>query len=543
MAKIPFRHVATTLVVTAAMSLGALSAQAPQASAASNNGGLTGTVTVTKTTNGGLTGSVSTSNRCSETKVNTNVSLYRPFPEGLPANNAQLAMQKVLGRALWDSGYANQLACETGATKFIPKDYRATGYLPQASKGTTNSGITANGVVVPVKDHNGSQYVRVLEVLNWKTQKVVQLMVRCGNPRLYTVAPLPWKPFSKGVILVVRKTVTKNVSHVCKDGQKIFVTMTTTINGIVHATSWGKAQGNLNLSLRQRVNEAVRSEAQVTCGKTPVKEVVKYVVRVITKHRVVVIHRSVVCPSGTKLSAGNCVIQKVTCRSGSTMDSAGNCVVNQQNAAQQCAAKGGSYNTSNGLCTIIEVVGTCSTVTVINGSGNTVNSSSSGNCNSTTTTTVPPPPPPPTPVCYLNGTAEFSLPSGYEVLNGACVPIPPPPTNKPAPNCWFNIIQEGYISTTAGTAVDPISLTCWAPAGDSVTITLNAGTASLSQSTIQFSATGSNQVLSGINLLDPTEVQTVTVTAHVVDNTTNEVQTPDPTVAVPIILPPANPGA
>ncbi len=384
--------------------------------------------------------------------------LYRPFPEGLPSDNANLAWSMIVQRASWDPGYANVIASQTGAKTFVPLDYKPKGYAPQAIPGTTNSGITATGNIVPLADHDGSQYVRVLEVLNWKTMKIVEFMVRCGNPRLYKVVPIPWKPFAKGTVLAVHKTVNENIVHVCPSGQTVYVAMTTTLNGIVHAKTWGQVQGNLNSRLKASVNAAVKSEATITCGKIPTKEVVHVKVkvipetetvkkyRVVTLYHVVTISRHITCPSGTKLNgAGNCVILKVTCPAGFVKNSAGNCVVNQQSAQQNCESKGGTYNSSDGTCTIVQVVGNCSTVTVINGNNVVINENTTGNCNSSPTpppSTTPPStttPPPPTPVCYLNGVAEYTLPSGYQVQNGQCVPIPPPP---PTPVCYLNGVAE-----------------------------------------------------------------------------------------------------
>lgn len=104
----------------------------------------------------------------------------------------------------------------------------------------------------------------------------------------------------------------------------------------------------------------------------------------------------VICPAGTvKNGAGNCVVVVVSCPAGTVVNAQGNCVTQTQTAAQACAAKGGSWDDQNQLCTIIEVSGNCSNIVVVNGNGNTVSVTQQGNCNSGGSSPPPPPPPPP----------------------------------------------------------------------------------------------------------------------------------------------------
>ncbi len=96
----------------------------------------------------------------------------------------------------------------------------------------------------------------------------------------------------------------------------------------------------------------------------------------------------VVCQTGYILVGNTCVQQVITCSAGFVLNAQGNCVQQTNLAQQNCEAQGGSYNTITNLCTIIQVTGNCSNITVINGSNNVVEVRQEGNCNSST----PPPP-------------------------------------------------------------------------------------------------------------------------------------------------------
>ncbi|MGA3150417.1 MAG: hypothetical protein ABSD10_02260 [Candidatus Saccharimonadales bacterium] len=206
------------------------------------------------------------------TKVNASVNLYRPFPNGIDPNNPQHALQQVEGRAAWDPSYAMTIAQQADRPDFVLSEYRAEGYAPHASPGSTNSGITGGGTVVPVADHNGSQYVKVFLMINIVSQKTVELMVRCGNPRLkpsVSVVVLPWKPFSKGTVIRFNRKLSKPVSITCPSGQKVSGVLTTTVSGFTRATTWGKVQGSLDLKLREKVSLHVKSWVTLKCGPAP----------------------------------------------------------------------------------------------------------------------------------------------------------------------------------------------------------------------------------------------------------------------------------
>jgi len=199
------------------------------------------------------------------------LSLYRPFPEGIDPNNAQHALQQVMDRASWDDQYVQVLAQQTGATSFDPTQYVTLGYKPHAPAGTTNSALTGSGTVVPVADHGGSQFVKVMVVMNISTKKTVALMVRCGNPRLHPfVRVIPWKPFQKGTVIIINRSVNKPVSITCPSGQTVSGTITATVHGTFKARTWGKVQGNLNLQLQGQVDLQVKAFVTLRCGPAPI---------------------------------------------------------------------------------------------------------------------------------------------------------------------------------------------------------------------------------------------------------------------------------
>ncbi len=116
----------------------------------------------------------------------------------------------------------------------------------------------------------------------------------------------------------------------------------------------------------------------------------------------------------------------------------------------------------------------------------------------------------------------------------------PPP---PPPSCHFDTIQEVDTSdfSTGNISTAPVKLHCLAPAGNTLQITMhvNYGTLSVTNS-FTVIATGSDQVIE-VTYTAPTEPVTDTVSAHVVDLTTGEVQSPDPSTPIDVVQPPPNP--
>jgi hypothetical protein len=146
-------------------------------------------------------------------------------------------------------------------------------------------------------------------------------------------------------------------------------------------------------------------------------------------------------------SAGNCVAVAVSCPTGTVTDSSGNCVTQTNTAAQNCEAEGGTYSTTNQTCTIIQTTGNCSTITVINGSGDTSTTNSPGNCNTTVT-------PPATPEVSLGGFPNFNeiQAGGNSGTEPLCVP-----TYASDGNASVTISSDlGFVAASAS-ATDPQS--------------------------------------------------------------------------------------
>lgn len=335
---------------------------------------------------------------------------FRFIPEGINPDNPGLAWQQVSNRAQVDPSYAGTIAREAGVKTFKSSDFQPLGYQAHAPKGTTNSASTSTGKSVAVRDHNGSQNVKVLVVVNIHTSKRVYLMVRCGNTRIHTSHPLPWKPFASTAVVRFHKTVNKSTTITCPSGQKVAGKVKVTVVGTARGRSWGKTQGNLSLYTMVKVDEQARVALSLKCGPAPK-------------------------PAPATPSAP-CVLGP-----GQIHDSAGNCVSQSNNAEQNCKAAGGSYNTVTVTCTIVQINANCSNVTIIDGNGNVITQTQQGNC----TITVNPPPvtPPTTPpvidVCLNIPGTQTTIPQGSKPDgNGNCIKdnstTPPAPPTAPGPN-------------------------------------------------------------------------------------------------------------
>ncbi len=131
------------------------------------------------------------------------------------------------------------------------------------------------------------------------------------------------------------------------------------------------AQATADAEAKATGNATAQATAQASCTGSSSRSSTKPVTTTTQKHSPV--------PTTTGCSNGSCVNQ--------TQNAQQNC----KDEATSSGASSYNYNPATGLCTIVQVEGNCSTITVINGSGDTVNQSTSGNCNSS-----PPPPPIPT---------------------------------------------------------------------------------------------------------------------------------------------------
>lgn len=131
---------------------------------------------------------------------------------------------------------------------------------------------------------------------------------------------------------------------------------TATAHGMAYGMTKIQAQSNAKVVASAKAQAAAYAEARVALVCSP----------------------SVATPEAPKppagISCGNGEIREV--KNGQIF-----CVKQTNEAEQHCQANGGTWNGSQQLCTIIQINANCSSVTVVNGSGNVVESKQEGNCN------------------------------------------------------------------------------------------------------------------------------------------------------------------
>jgi hypothetical protein len=300
----------------------------------------------------------------------------RFLPSGIDSVSPAKAKSQVLDYAQLNDDYAAILAKQTGAASFNRKDFRSEGFST-AKANTLNSSLTGGGSIAK---HSGAVGTKTLVLVNIKTGQRIEIMVRCGNPRLKKGGKCDCKPVrvSKVGRLLVNKTFTKTVTHTCPSGQAVTVVVNGRVRGWIRGTVTGKVIGSAKLYLSQQVQLQVTAQISVRCGEAPSQPGPS---------------ASNDCKQNeTKNNQGICVAIAVQCKADEVKDAAGNCVTQNNSAEQNCKAIGGTFSGATQLCTIIQINANCSNVTVVNGSGNVVSTSQEGNCNVT-------PPPPSTPKC------------------------------------------------------------------------------------------------------------------------------------------------
>jgi hypothetical protein len=300
----------------------------------------------------------------------------RFLPSGIDGVSASKAKSQVLDYAALNDDYADLLSKQTGASSFNRADYRQRGYS-KAKNNTFNTSLTSGGAIAP---STGAIGTKTLVLVNIRTGKKVEVMVRCGNIRAKKAGPCHCKPVSVRKVnkILINKNFTKTVTRNCPSGQSITITVNGRVRGWVRGSITGKVIGSAKLYLNQQVNLQVTAQISIKCSDVPAQ----------------------LGPSASndckqneaKNSQGICIAIAVQCKAGEVKDSAGNCVTQTNTAEQNCKAIGGTFNGATQLCTIIQINANCSNVTVVNGSGNVVSTSQEGNCNSS-------PPPPSNPKC------------------------------------------------------------------------------------------------------------------------------------------------
>lgn len=310
----------------------------------------------------------------------------RFLPSGIDSVSPSKAKSEVLDYAGLNDDYGALLAKQTGASSFNRADYKSHGYsLAKAS--TNNTSLTAGGAIA---QSPGAVGTKTLVLVNIRTGRTVQVMVRCGNIRTRKGVkcncskPITVRKVNK---ILINKKFTKTVEQNCPSGQKVTVTVNGRVRGWVRGTITGKVIGSAKLFLSEQINLQVTAQISIKCGTAPVKPPAEPAGPVASND----------CPQGqTKNNQGICVAVAVECKAGEVRDSAGNCVTQTNTAEQNCKAKGGAWDSVTVTCTIIQVNGNCSNIIVINGSGNTISTSQAGNCNSS-----------PPPVCPSGTTGTY----------------------------------------------------------------------------------------------------------------------------------------
>lgn len=304
-----------------------------------------------------------------------NAATYQRFlPGGLPQSSSSSATHAVLKYADMNSTYGNEIARQTGASSYHSRDYTSAGW-GKAPANTLNTAETSSGGIVKYADAVGTKTVRIR---NKKTGVIVHIMVRCGNPRLTKGGgpPVVHKVKIRKILRMwVNKKVTAKRSIVCPGtNQKVTGTATASIKGWFKTTVKGTFTGSAKIKYQQQIDAKLKATVKLQCVGIPV---------------VPPPPPNQCSPGEVKNSSGVCVVVDVKCEAGKIMNSNGVCVTQTNTAEQNCKAMGGTYNGNNSMCTIIQVNGNCSNITIINGSDDTTTTHQEGNCN----TNVTPPPP------------------------------------------------------------------------------------------------------------------------------------------------------
>jgi hypothetical protein len=279
------------------------------------------------------------------------------IPKGISKNNAKAAWARFNSRAFIDPNLRTRLAHDQNIVSYNPNDYRVVGY-GKATSGTTNSSVLTGGQVANAPESSRCHVgARVLIAIHKVTGAVLEICTACGNPRLRQIVQrLPVKSWALGTVIRFSRHVHQLFKLPClaKPGM-----LDVWVRGTSRERTWGNIQGSMTAQTKHAVDIMIKAQVIAKC-------------------------KPVATPPPTPTA---------NCPGGTFKDANGNCVAQTNSAEQNCKALGGTYNGSTQLCTIIQVNGNCSTIVVVNGSGNTVNTSTTGNCNNN------PPAPAPTFVC------------------------------------------------------------------------------------------------------------------------------------------------
>lgn len=187
----------------------------------------------------------------------------RFLPSGINAKSASKAKSEVLDYASLNDDYAKLIATETGAKEFDRKDYKSKGYS-KAKPDTNNTSLTSGGSIA---ESSGAVGTKTLVLINIKTGREIEIMVRCANPR--TGGKCHCKPVKVRKVnkILVNKKFKKTLKHTCPSGQVVRVVVDGRVYGWVKGTITAKVIGSAKIYLKQQVQLKVEAQISVACDE------------------------------------------------------------------------------------------------------------------------------------------------------------------------------------------------------------------------------------------------------------------------------------
>ncbi|MBI5906964.1 hypothetical protein HY857_02815 [Candidatus Saccharibacteria bacterium] len=193
----------------------------------------------------------------------------RFYPTGLPLSSPSAATAAVVQYAQINQIYGQVIATQTGAASFNPSDYTAAGW-GQVSASTLNTALSNSGSIVSYRDAS-SVGVKTVRIRNKQTGVLVDVMVRCGNPRLRSgvVQRVAKVKILKVMSVYVNKKFSVTRSVTCPSGNVATGKVTGTVTGWVKFRVHGWAR-TAKLYYKQQVNLKATFALKLTCsGNVP----------------------------------------------------------------------------------------------------------------------------------------------------------------------------------------------------------------------------------------------------------------------------------
>lgn len=180
-----------------------------------------------------------------------------------------------------DYGIQQALASDNGLTTGQVAHSKVAsakkGKCKLGTDGCVNTGRSSDGAIVKTSYHNGTL------VATWsvglsisKTKTItVRFMQVCANPTLHEHGHKPPViPVTKVAHITIKyhKSVTTHKTITCPSGQKVGVTVTTTVKGWTKTTSIVKGVKIISIRLTSQVKIDVTTKIKVTCGHYPARQ-------------------------------------------------------------------------------------------------------------------------------------------------------------------------------------------------------------------------------------------------------------------------------